>query len=230
MVDACRPKGGNKHKAFSVSMNSELESTLPASAELWRHQAEQRWFCIRTHLKHEHIATAHLRQIVGVEVFNPQLRLLRSTRQGCRWRTESLFPNYVFACFPLESLLERVTYTPGVKVVLRFGNRVSEVPDATIEEMRQGLAELSSKVLTDTPPEGEEVELIGGAFAGMKAAVTRVLPGKQRAQILLEVMGQLVPAELSLDLVLFNRKEAAQIALARIEPGFTRKAMLAVSS
>jgi hypothetical protein len=44
-----------------------------------------------------------------------------------------------------------------------------------------------------------------------------VLPGKQRAEILLEVMGQLVPAELSLDLVLFSRKVAAQMVLPRAE-------------
>jgi len=65
-------------------------------------------------------ARAHCRSPLaadsGVEAFNPQLRLLRSTRRGRIWSTESLFPNYVFARFALESLLERVTYTPAVKV------------------------------------------------------------------------------------------------------------------
>lgn len=176
------------------------------------------WSCVRTHLKHEHIAAAHLRRIPGVEVFNPQLRLLRSTRAGRRWYLESLFPNYVFARFDLETILERVIFTPGVRMVLRFGDQVSQISDAVIVDLQRGLAGLSSKVLTDSPTEGEEVEIAGGAFAGMKASVTRVLPGKQRAQILVEVMGRLVPAELSLDLVLFNRRDAAQFALPRIEP------------
>jgi transcriptional antiterminator RfaH len=131
-------------------------------------------------LKHEHIAAAHLRQIPDVEVFNPQLRLLRSTRQGRRSSTESLFPNYVFARFVLETMLEKVTYTPAVKVVLRFGDRISEIPDAVIEDLRQGVEELSVQLLTDAPVEGEEVEVAVGAFAGMKALVTRVLPAKQR--------------------------------------------------
>ena len=186
-------------------------------AELCPQSAEPVWFCIRTHLKHEHIAAAHLRKTGDLQVFNPQLRLLRSTRRGRKWFTESLFPNYVFASFVLETMLERVTYTPGVKMVLRFGNHVPEIPNSVIEDMRQGLAELSNKVLTDAPMEGDEVEIAGGAFAGMKASVTRVLPARQRAQILLEVMGRLVTAELSLDLVLFNRRDAAQIALPGVE-------------
>lgn len=198
-------------------MKKEMEMTSSPIAELCPQAAGPVWYCIRTHLKHEHIAAAHLRKITNLQVFNPQLRLLRSTRRGRKWFTESLFPNYVFASFILETMLEKVTYTPGVKTVLRFGNHVPEISGGVIEDMRQGLAGLGSKVLTDAPMEGDEVEIAGGAFAGMKASVTRVLPARQRAQILLEVMGRMVTAELSLDLVLFNRRDAAQFALPGIE-------------
>ncbi len=201
-----------------ASVKTELETTSSPSAELCPRRTETGWYCIRTHLKHEHIASAHLRRLPGVEVFNPQLRILRSTRQGRRWSTESLFPNYVFARFVLESMLEKIIYTPAVKVVLRFGPRTPAIPNTEIEELRQGLDGLSSTVLVDAPAQGEEVEIACGAFAGLKASVTRVLPGKHRAKILLEVMGRSVPAELSLDLVLFNRRDALQIALGRVEP------------
>jgi transcriptional antiterminator RfaH len=200
--------------------------TYSPIAELYPRREEETWFCIRTHLKHEHIAAAHLRQIPGVEAFNPQLRLLRSTRRGRTWSTESLFPNYVFARFALEFLLEKVTYTPAVKVVLRFGGGIPAIPDTVIEGLRQGLVELSSRVLTDAPMEGEEIEIASGPFAGMKASIIRVLPSQQRARILLEVMGRSVPAELSLDSVLFNRRDAAQIALTRVESVFAGKPML----
>ncbi len=114
-------------------------------------------------------------------------------------------------------MLEKVRYTPAVKVVLRFGDRVPEIPDAVIEDLRQGLSELGSAVLTDAPLEGEEVEIATGPFVGTKALVTHVLPGKQRARILVDVMGRSVPAELSLDFVLFNRRSAAGMALNRVE-------------
>src|SRR5205823_509674 len=139
-------------------------------------------------------------------------------RRARRWSTESLFPDYLLARFVVGSMLEKVRYNPAVKFVLRFGDRVPEIPGAVIEDLRRGLAELGSTVFTDAPLEGEEVEIAAGAFVGMKGLVTRVLPGKQRARILLDVMGRSVPAELSLDLVLFNRRTAAKIALERAEP------------
>ena len=114
-------------------------------------------------------------------------------------------------------MLEKVRYTPAVKVVLRFGDRVPEIPAAVIEDLRQGLSDLGSTVLTDAPLEGEEVEIATGPFVGTKALVTHVLPGKQRARILVDVMGRSVPAELSLNFVLFNRRSAAGIALRRVE-------------
>ena len=188
--------------------------TSSPTAELCAQAAA--WYCIRTQLKHEHIAAAHLRQIPGVEVFNPQLGLLRSTRLGPKRFTEPLFPNYLFARFILEAMCEKVDYTPGVKAVVRFGGQAPEIPESVIEDLRRELEGLSFNVLTDAPAEGDEVEIAGGAFAGMTASVTRVLPGGKRAQLLLEVMGRQVPAEVSLDLVLFNRREAAQLALPRI--------------
>jgi transcriptional antiterminator RfaH len=195
----------------------EKQASSP-SAELCIDRSGPAWHCIRTHLKHEHIAEAHLRQIPDVDVFNPRLRLLRSTRRGRRWSTESLFPNYLFARFAQEAMLEKVKYTPAVKIVLRFGDEVPKIPDTVIEDLRRDLAETDSLVFTDAPMEGEEVEIATGAFVGTRARVARVLPGKQRVQILLDVMGRSVAAELSLDFVLFNKRNGAQIALAPDSP------------
>jgi len=190
--------------------------------------AKPAWYCVRSHLKHEHIAAAHLRQIPEVQVFNPQLRLLRSTRRGRFWSTESLFPNYLFTRFVLESKLEKVRYTPSVANVLRFGQTVPAIPDRVIEAMQQDLEDLKGKVLTDAPEEGQEIEVGDGAFKGLTGQVVRVLPAKQRVQILLDFMGRSIAAELSLDLVLFRKRGAARLALPKAAgsdgqwPGFTR--------
>ena len=212
-----------------MNVGTEVTASSPI-AELWAARSEPAWYCIRTHLKHEHIAAAHLRRIPGVEAFNPHLRILRGTRQGRRWTTESLFPNYIFARFVIEPMLEKVRYTPAVKFVLRFGDRIPEIPDAVIEELRQGLARLNSELLTDAPLTGEEVEIALGAFVGTKAQVVCVLPGKERVRILLDVMGRSVPVELSLDSVLFDRKNAAKIALKQAETTWTSRAVLQSSA
>jgi transcriptional antiterminator RfaH len=194
-------------------MKVGMEMTSSRSAELCAGSEQPAWYCIRSQMKREHIAAAHLGQLPAVEVFNPQLRLLRSTRRGPKWFTESLFPNYLFARFALDAMLEKINLTPAVQFVVRFGDVVPEVPDHVVENLRRQLAEMSGLVLTDSPMEGEEVEIAAGAFAGMKGLVTRVLPGKHRVRILLDVMGRAVPAELSLESVLFNRRNGAQVAL-----------------
>ncbi len=187
-------------------------------AELFTCAVQPAWFCIRSHLKHEHIAAAHLRLIPEVEVFNPRLRLLRSTRRGQIWSTESLFPNYLFVRFALESALEKVRYTPCVSSVVRFGQTVPAIPDPVIEGLQRDLVDVEGQVLIEAPEEGEEVEVSAGAFKGLTGQVTRVLPAKQRVQILLDFMGRSTAAELSLDQLLFKRRGAASLALPESMP------------
>jgi len=180
-------------------------------------ETREAWYCLRSQRKREHFAAAHLRQIPGVEVFNPQLKLVRATRRGQVWTTESLFPNYLFARFGLEKLLEKVRFTPSVKSVLQFGDRVPAIADSVIEELRQTLGASEPRVFTDEPLQGEEAEISSGPFEGEKGVVTRVLPAKQRVQILLDVMGRSISAEFSLDTVLFKRRQAVDFILGPAE-------------
>jgi transcriptional antiterminator RfaH len=184
----------------------------------YMNQMESAWYCIRSQPKHEHIAAAHLRQIPGVEVFNPQLRFVRSTRRGRVACTESLFPNYLFARFALQTLLERVNYTCSVKGIIRFGDRVPAIADPVIEELRRNLAETEPRVFTDAPLKGDEAEISAGPFQGEKGVVTRVLPGKQRVQVLLNAMGRSISADFSLDSILFKKRNAADLVLRQAEP------------
>ncbi len=191
----------------------QVENSSSAVAELCPGAAEPAWFCLRSQMKREHIAAAHLGLIPGVEVFNPRLRLLRATRRGPVWSTESLFPNYLFARFVLESKLEKVRYTPSVKMVVQFGDAVPTIPAPVIRQLQRDLELMQSTVLVEAPDEGEEVEVAAGAFKGLNGRVTRVLPAKRRVQILLDMMGRSIAAELSLELLLFRKRDAANLVL-----------------
>jgi transcriptional antiterminator RfaH len=191
------------------------------SAPVWC-GSEPAWFCVRTHLKHEHSAEAHLSLIPGVQAFNPRIRLLRATRRGPVWFTESLFPNYVFARFVWELDLEKVMHTTSVTSVLRFGNMVSTIPDTVISEIQQCLEEMKSKLLTDAPGEGEEVEIVEGALKGLNGTVWRVLQPQQRVQVLFDLMGRSITAEMNLASVFFRRREAANLVLPGVE-GLSRR-------
>jgi transcriptional antiterminator RfaH len=178
-----------------------------------REVMEPAWYCIRSHPKHERMAAAHLSRVAGVEVFNPRLRLVRCTARGRMWTTEPLFPNYLFARFVIEVTLEKVRYTPSVSKVLSFGDRIPRVPDSVIVDLRQNLEGKEQRVFADAPLKGEEVEIVAGPFEGAHGVVTRVLPAKQRVQVLMDVLGHSAVTEVTLGSVLFEKRRAAEFVL-----------------
>ncbi len=203
-------------------MNSMIrpENTpqLEPAADLVTKEAE--WYCVRTHAKHEHIAAAQLRHLPGLEVFNPELRIERMTKRGRVRSTESVFTNYIFARFVLELLLERVRYTPSVKNIVVFGERPAVIAAPVIEELRSTLAANSETVFTDLPLEGDEAEVLAGPFRGQMVTIARVLPARQRVEVLMDVLGRSVPVEFSLSSLLFRRRglEHSVLGLSSREP------------
>ena len=112
------------------------------------------WFCLRSQPKHEHIAAGHLRQMEGVEVFNPRIRFKRSTRLGPALVTEAMFPNYLFARFNWRESLTRVHYAPGISCVVHFGTKWPTVPDQAIDEIRAVLSAEGIHVVGSEPEVG----------------------------------------------------------------------------
>jgi transcriptional antiterminator RfaH len=162
---------------------------------IWENQAA--WFCLRTQLKHEHIAAAHLRQMEDVEFFFPRMAVRRKSRQGVREVIEPLFPNYLFARFAPNLSLARARHTAGVQTIVHFGNRVPVIPDAAIEELRR---QLNSEEICRLAPRfapGDTVAIGSGAFSGLQAVVKRYLPGKRRVMLLLDFLGRQVNIEIA---------------------------------
>jgi transcriptional antiterminator RfaH len=175
---------------------------LPATPEFAQGLA---WFCIRSQPKHEHIAAAHLRKEVGVEVYLPRIRFKRATRRGPVWFTEALFPSYFFARFQLAADLPSVCHARGVRGVVHFGHRWPMIPDLVVEEMKATIGPEQVHVINDELRPGEIVQIAGGVFHGLRALVTRVMPSQQRAAVLLEFLGQQTTVELSLDSIIRER-------------------------
>jgi transcriptional antiterminator RfaH len=148
------------------------------------------WFCLRTQCKHEHIAAGHLRQMEGIEVFNPRVRFPRPTRSKTVWITEAMFPNYLFARFDWKASLNRVQYAPGIHGVVHFGTRWPTIPDAVIAELRTLVGDQEICTISKDLAAGETVEIIGGAFHGLEAVVTKVMPSRQRVAVLMDFLGR----------------------------------------
>jgi transcriptional antiterminator RfaH len=171
-----------------------MTATLPSPSA----NSGDLWLCLRSQPKHEHIAAAHLRRMVeGIEVFCPRLRIRRRTRRGVAWFVQAVFPGYLFARFdPKESML-LVKAVPGVKTVVRFGERMPSIPPDVIAGLRAHFDQDEfHEVLEEIQP-GDEVTIAGGPFHGLTAAVLNVRSATGRVQVLLEMLGRCTPVELS---------------------------------
>ena len=149
---------------------------------------EKAWFCARTKPKHEHIAAANLNRQLGLEVFNPRLRVERATRRGLVRLTEPLFPCYVFVQCG-SSAWNDVRFVTGVSSLVHFGNRIPAVPDAVIDELKECFESEEPLDVEDRLFPGAEVSIADGAFRGVQAIVLRTLPARQRVQVLLDILG-----------------------------------------
>jgi transcriptional antiterminator RfaH len=172
------------------------ESILAGATEASGARPAPAWFCVRSQPKHEHIAAVHLAKDPTLEVYLPRIRFKRATRRGPVWFTEALFPNYLFVRFELALSLRKVCHARGVRGIVHFGSRWPVVPDPVIDEMRLALGNDEVHVIPEELEQGEAVRIAGGAFHGLRAIVTRVIPSRERVAVLLDFLGRQTAVEL----------------------------------
>jgi transcriptional antiterminator RfaH len=182
----------------------EAASIVPVAGSL-------AWYCARTKPKHEHIVAAGLKRNLGLEVFHPRLRIERATKRGMARIVEPLFPCYVFVRCNIDECLDGVRYVNGVSSLVHFGQRIPTVPDSVVEELKQcfELEELMDVEDRITP--GMEVTVSEGAFLGVSGIVLRVLPAKQRVQILLDFLGRTTLAEVDRKALIMENRSVADM-------------------
>jgi transcriptional antiterminator RfaH len=164
--------------------------------------AKLAWYCLRSKPKHEHIAAAHLRMLEGVTVFCPRIRFKRPTRQGLVWITEATFPGYLFARFELAEMHLRVRYAHGVSGIVRFADLYPTIEEGALAQLRGDIGAAEVKELSYNLSEGDQVQIVGGAFVGLEAVVTQVLSAKERVKVLMDFLGRKMEAEVQCSSVL----------------------------
>jgi transcriptional antiterminator RfaH len=161
-----------------------------------------RWYCVHTKPKSEHIASAHIAHLEGVEVFCPRIRFQRKTRRGKVWFNEALFPGYTFARFRLNEHLRAVNGSQAVLRVVRFGeNSYPCVPDQVIADWQCAVDDRKLITIEEQFQPGDEVEIIEGPMQGIRTIITQVYPAQERVRILLELLGEVREVQVSLDAV-----------------------------
>ena len=176
------------------------------------HPTVAEWFCVRCQTKREHIAAGHLRELESVEVFCPRLRYRKATRRGKIWWVEPMFPGYLLAKFDMAEMERAVTYSHGVRGLVKFGSEIPAVPASFVEAIR---AEIRNRkdadqdeliTLSPTLELGDEVEVAHGPFQGMQGTVITVPSATERVKILLEFLGQPQTVDMDLFSILLPRR------------------------
>jgi len=153
------------------------------------HSDEINWYCLKTRTRYEQSAKLALVKDVGIEVFCPMLRFERARRSGRVKITEAMFPGYVFARFRYETQHRHVSTRSGVSTIVSFGGVPSIVAPEIIDELRAAVSgDETIEIVTRIAP-GTEVQVVEGPLAGIRSVVTRVIPGRARVAILLELLG-----------------------------------------
>lgn len=168
------------------------------------------WFCVRTQTKREHIAAKHLRELDNIEIFCPRIKYRKATRRGKIWWLEPLFPGYLLAKFNLTEMERAVTFSQGVRGLVRFGSEIPPIPASFVSTLITEFSQQAdeSELLTLSPSLliGDEVEVAHGPFQGMKGTIQSITPAKERVNILLEFLGQTQPVSLDLFSILLPHK------------------------
>jgi transcriptional antiterminator NusG len=124
----------------------------------------------------------------GVEVFNPEIVAVRRGRT--QW--EPLFPNYLFCSLDLESgLWPRIRWARGLRYFLGAEHTPTPVPDSLMEEIKARVERWNDGGWESAFKSGDRVRIGDGALSSLEAIFTRYLPGRQRCEVLVSLVGRL---------------------------------------
>ena len=171
-----------------------------------RQTGDPLWYCLRALPKREHIAATALRRELDLSCFAPRLRYRKLTTRGPVWFIEAMFPGYLFSKFVYREVHRRVSSTPAVQCIVRFGEYVPTLNNDAITILRQRAGD--DELITVDPEirAGDSVRVSEGPLQGLLGLVTRVVPAKERVRLLLEFLGRQIETEVEKTKVIFADK------------------------
>ncbi len=150
---------------------------------------EAHWFCIKTKPRQEPTAKRILVRDTGIEVFCPMLRFERARKSGRVKVTEAMFPGYLFGLFNYREAHRHVAASIGVSHIVKFGGIPAILKPEIIRSLRNAVINEETVEIPTSIQPGDEVKLLQGPFAGVRALVTQVMPAQARVKVLLELLG-----------------------------------------
>ena len=156
------------------------------------------WYVVYSKPHKEEQAQFHLR-MKNLDVFFPRLDLVRVAEK--RKRIIPLFPNYLFVRIHLPTEFHYVSWSPGVKRIVSFGERPIPLDERVVDFLRQQTdPEGVIKACSQLRP-GQEVEIRGGPFDGLIAIIQDPPDAKGRVKILLNLLSRQISVKLGVEFI-----------------------------
>jgi transcriptional antiterminator RfaH len=147
----------------------------------------QDWYLVQTKPGSERIAQAHLKTIVDRTLL-PLCKTQVRQREHTFDRVSPMFPSYLFTFCSLAHASKPIRYTPGVRGIVRFGERAAVVPGPVMEDLiarcADGPLDLSRPALSS----GSALKVVSGPFRELRAVFDCYLSGTDRVAVLLSLL------------------------------------------
>jgi transcriptional antiterminator RfaH len=156
------------------------------------------WYVVYSKPHKEEQAQFYLR-LKGLDVFFPRLDLVRVSEKSKK--IIPLFPNYLFVRIHLPTEFHYVSWSPGVKRVVSFGDKPIPLDTRIVSFLKeQADSDGVIKARSQLRP-GQEVEIRGGPFDGLIGIIQAPPDDKGRVKILLKLLSRQVSVKLGVEFI-----------------------------
>jgi transcription elongation factor/antiterminator RfaH len=155
------------------------------------------WYVLHSKPHKEGELNAYL-QSIGIETYYPTIRVNPVNPRARKIRP--YFPRYLFVYTRLAEVgLSIFRWAPGATRIVEFGGLPAKVPEGVVYQLKQHLeaVEAAGGFNLDRLKPGDPVRIIDGPLAGYEALFNLRLSGTERVQVLLEMLGRQVYAQIN---------------------------------
>ena len=147
------------------------------------------WYVVYTKPKQERRVCLNL-AAWHVETFNPELRERRFNQFTGQpiYTTKSMFPNYIFARFDVQTMLHNIFCTRGVKYVLCSNGTPLAIDEDLIKLIQSRVDESGFVRLGNDFKVGDKVTIIDGPLQNLQGIFSEETKESERVLILLDVV------------------------------------------
>jgi transcription elongation factor/antiterminator RfaH len=155
------------------------------------------WYVLHSKPNRENELNAYL-ESVGIKTYFPTIHVNPINPRSRKIRP--YFPRYLFVYVRLAEVgLSIFRWAPGATRLVEFGGYPAKVPDGVIYQLKRHLeaVEAAGGFHLDGLKPGDPVRIVDGPLAGYEAIFDVRLSGNDRVQVLLEMLGRQIHAQVN---------------------------------